>query len=538
MNTRISWLSLSTGCAALALGCAAENGVSNGAPEAAQDGYGDGYDDVDSEAAGLSLRVDVWPATGSDNSDDLRALAQSLTVADLEPSGGTLSLPAMRLRRPGIQRGLIEGFELNPLITGTLPGQAVAVEGEVVVDKIGTVQSYVTQVIGGSFETWLVTDDSYQLTIVPSDPELPLFTRRLDVDRLEEAEPIVAELDIDIGLGVPLYGEVTALGPDDEPVPIVGAAVYAVNAAGVRSSIATTDGRGRYLLRVSPSAPYRVVCEGQPNGLDPVWSRNTFAQSTAGANVNFPYPIALARDVATGEVVAQESGDSISGTVLRLIAEEIDGFEDFISEGDDVEWVWQQTLDTNRVVTIQVVPGSYRIELLPPEATPTQQNPSPSLQLSSLSEGPLELPGEFGRLEIRPTQNVTSVVVDSDGLPVPGASVECTEVSFGGRSTTALTDDGGMFSLLLPENDVRCQVVPPGNAPLALHYEPQFDANSAPAEIRLQRGTEIVGSVLAPDNTPEPFAWVEVRDEQTGDVIAYGVSDEDGSYTVRAELPW
>ncbi len=521
---QILLLALATGaCDGSESGLVQESGGGRNGGEDAPESPSFGETDGDaSDVARAALRVDVWPTESVDTGDVPRALAQSFPIS-VEP-GLTHSTGALRLSRPVPQEGEVIGFRLNPLVS-LLPGQEVRVGGTLRLDTPLDLQSYATSIgaTDGRFQAWLLAGE-YTLTVVPDDPLLPLYAESVSI--AEDTSDVV----IDIGLGVPIYGEVTSLGPTGLPQPFANARVHAVNQAGVRSATAITDDRGRYVLRVKELQPYTVVCEGGARGQDPVWSQPATPAADAGTKVDFHYPIERASVFAEGEVLLTDSDTPLGGAVVRLVAEAIDGFE-ALPPGHRVSWVWEEEVNSRGVFDAKVVPGAYRVDVRPPNepaGTPLLVSPTRLVDV--------QLPGDIGAIRLTPTTPVAVDVVarDGEGPPVPGATVECTELAFGQRTARGTTDEQGRVTLRLPDVQVRCIVTPPAEDLLAIRRTVPFTL-TPPSPIVVRQGQEIRGSVLGPDGAPEGTAWVEVRDGSDA-LLAYGTTDAEGRFSLQADV--
>ena len=485
------------------------------------------------------VRVNVFPAVTPDEEGTLPLLPQTFEFAEV--TGYEMDLGTLRLDPAEVLRGEVIGFRHNPLIAN-VPGREVTVNGAVFLERAGTVENYrlSTDPKSGVYEVQVLRPAVYDLTVVPDDPLLPMFTTVLELNtQPAPLPPGAAEGDLDIGLGVPVYGQVTAAG-----VPVANARVYVEDDQGHRSVTTRTDEQGRYLIRVAPEVAYTVVCEGA-RSLHPVWRRRRVAQPSRGVAVDFPYPTQLdPLGVATGEVVSGVDGASVDGTRIRFVSDSLIGYDELLQAGDEVSWSWEEVLDSRGIVTVRVAPGTYRVELIPPTSERSVETPDPGLVFSPVWAARASLPGQIwdgGEVVLPATDFVGGVVADADGAPLPGATIRCEEQGFGSRAVSAVTDEIGGYELELPRVPLTCAVVPPqndrGRSQLAVRTFTIASSERLPAEIQLSEGVLFRAQVLDPSLQPQPFAWVEVRDLASDALLTYGIANKGGEVWLRGELP-
>lgn len=480
------------------------------------------------------LRVNVFPAVTPDEAGNFPLLPQTFEFPAVK--GLEVDLGPLRLDAADLLNGSVIGFKHNPLIS-TVPGREVAVGGSVFVERSGTVENYrgSTDPKSGAYALRVLRPATYDVTVIPDDPLLPMHTAQVELNTDPAVLPQgVEEGDLDIGLGVPVYGQVTAQG-----VPVENARVYVVDDAGHESVTVRTDELGRYLVRVAPDAAYTVVCEGART-LHPVWSRRRFAQPSRGALVDFPYPNSLdPQGVATGEVVSEVADQSVDGTRIRFVSTSLDGFDGLLDPDDEVQWSWEEVVDGRGIVTVRVAPGTYRVELIPPSAERSVDRPDPGLVFSPYAEDGVTLPAALGERGLPPTDIVAGTVWDLDGAPVVDATIRCDEVGFGSRSSMATTDELGYYEMELSRVPLTCEVVPPqnerGRAQLAIRTFELARPGDMPSDIFLDPGILFQAQVLDPELAPQPFAWVEVRDLVSDDLLTYGIANKGGEVYLRGE---
>lgn len=467
-----------------------------------------------------SIRLDVRPGLLLDGglSQGLRALPQTLQLDDV--SGSVIDVPELLLLEPVRQAGTITGYSVNPQIS-LLPGTSAAVEGTVFLRKPNTVQTYAASTDPqGDFEAWLVPQDTYQLTVVPDDPQLPMHTQELTVDGSPD------DVNVDVGYGAPVYGAVRSSNG-----PVYNARVHLVDELGNRSASALTDEHGRYQIRVQPGT-YTLVCEGREVGQDPTLRQAEIEVPIEGALVDFAYPSDLPQALAEGRIISP-TGQNLAGTVVRFLSEELDGYGDL-----DASWSWDAPIQGPGTFIAKVVPGLYTIEVLPPDVRTSAEDPGGSPGLSPVRQTGVRLGLEatLDDIEILRTLEVTGTLSTEQGEPLAGGTVQCTEVGFDERSWFANTNDEGTFQLHLPQIPLDCLVGPPGDrrdlAQGTIRFDPREQTSP---QFTLGTGALFQGSVRGPEGEGEPFASIELRDLQDR-LLAFGVTDEDGSFSIRAEL--
>ena len=201
--------------------------------------------------------------------------------------------------------GEVSAQLITPWPTATLPfEEPVGLQAAVSIRQLDSVQSYNTSTLEGLYDLAVLPDDGYEFTVIPENPEIPLHYSTLTVSGEQTIDLLLAD-------GAPLYGEVM----DERDTPLEDVAVYAQNAAGVRSSPSMTDSEGRYLIRV-PAGEWQVVSEGRDSGRDPVIYGPWEEIDSVGAETNFVYPD-LALLGVTGQVIG-EGGDKVDDVTVRF----------------------------------------------------------------------------------------------------------------------------------------------------------------------------------------------------------------------------
>lgn len=474
--------------------------------------------DAGSSLDGLDLRIDVVPP------DAWRAPAEA---DSLGPPGALPQTFEFRLgddvelvlREAIILRGAVTAYDAAPWAFD-VPGAMAPIAGAAVSVRLpGTLQSANTLTrdetdgVLGSFAMRLPPGDGYAWTVVAESPLIAPGSGVVDV--IDDQT-----IDVELPLGVSVWGRVV----DPDGAPIVGARVHGFDDAGLSTATATTDTAGWWLLRV-PAGVWSFACEGRDNGRDPTLVERDLEIDPDGTSVTFAYP-GLDLGTLTGRVI-DASGEGVPGTTARLRAVSLDGY-------DGVEFNATKTVKTDEdgVFTTVLLPGSWDLELLPPDAA--------ALGPVSLGEVTVERAAvaDLADVPLPPTVAMVGVVADQEGTVLSGAVVSVTEIGFAGRAWTAVTDETGAFALSVPNVPVGVEVLPPGDrGELALARLVVADPGRELLQIGLPVGLAITGRVVFESaDDPVPFAVLEVRDE-AGNRWATGLTGADGRFDLRLSGP-
>ncbi|MCB9688914.1 MAG: hypothetical protein H6738_16085 [Alphaproteobacteria bacterium] len=462
-----------------------------------------------SDATDVQLRVDVLPSAVRDASDRLRVLPETVFV-DARGSD-QIALDVVELATPQEQLGTVSAYALNPTI-GVLPGTEVAVTGTVHLAIPDTLQAYAAQLDeDGRFQAWVLPEREYQLQVIPDDPMIPAYQGPLDVGVRPSLE------NLDLGAGVPIYGQIRSASG---PVPRARVAVE--TADGRRSAVATADDFGIYQLRVAPGT-WTVVSLGRDLNQDPILRRRSVEVGETGSQVDFDYPTELDLVLAEGRVV-DASGAAIGGSTVRLLAQELVGYD----EGT-ATWSAEIPVAGNGVFLAKVVPGHYRLDVIPPSDNERLGPASIEVDLDEGSDpvGDVAL-GAIGKLRAR--------LVDTADTPLVAAQLTCAEVGYDQDAFTAFSDEEGWAVVDVPQVELDCDVVPPGDRTDLASFRARIVPEGPRAERRfeLTPGQRVTGKVQV-DGSGESSAVIEVRGPD-GALLGFDVTDEDGAFDVRVDL--
>ncbi|MEM6931941.1 MAG: carboxypeptidase-like regulatory domain-containing protein, partial [Myxococcota bacterium] len=304
------------------------------------------------EAEPAVIRVDAFPSDallGPDLDDGFRALPKTSPRFRVDGTRD-VDIGTLQFDTPRRFTGRILGFRLNPQVTSVLPGSLVPAPATVRLSLPDTVQDYVVSTDeGGEFAAWVGPETTYTLSVRSEDPSFPNFE---DVLRIDDAD---RDIELDLPLGVPVFGRVaTPAGP------ISGAEVHLVDGEGLTSATAMTDEDGWYTLRTLPGT-YAVVCDGgNPLRRPQITHPDIVVDDEMGAFVDFDY-IDTDLSLVAGRVITEAVVD-LGGSEVRFRSENLLGYD-----GVDAVWTFTARLQQGESYLAQVLPGSYDIEIVPPQ---------------------------------------------------------------------------------------------------------------------------------------------------------------------------
>lgn len=495
-------------------------------------GCSQGLDDTEGEALNLDenlveglVRFDVYPPQDSGLADDRGQplpLRPQTFVEDLSLGGS-----AQLLMTPAIQvRGTVEGEALTPWPTAEVPSvQDFLLDAELRFGLEGNIQQPRTETnADGEYEVFIVPSDvPYEVAVVPSTPDVPVYTERINIDGG------ASNVDIFVDAGVPLWGTVS----DGDGEPMEGLVVSAIDENGLEGASVTTDVNGRYVLTVGAGQAYTVQFAPSDRTILPTVTRRT--EVVEGQGLEVPVVFDSTAISGVGGPVFSPSGDLVArdDVRVRLIAEQIDGFEP-----GEATFEVEVGTDDGRFATF-APRGSYRVEVAPQDPDGASPLVQEAVRVGSSAT-------TVNDLDLVPKTARVGVVSDDTGQRVGGATVTCTEVGFAERTWSTTSDPAGDFVLSVPLTETTCAIAPPSDRADDLALTQQRlegdDAFESTAEwtLVIATGREITGQILArrearmdaPAIDPLPASVIEVRDF-SGQLLGVGVSDADGEFRVR-----
>jgi hypothetical protein len=187
----------------------------------------------------------------------------------------------------------------------------------------------------------------------------------------------------------------------------------------------------------------------------------------------------------------------------------------------------ETTTDQNGWFSPDILPGKWRVELIPPFDTP----------LSPRTET-FEVPAAGGSeaIELLPRVEIEPTVVDSDGVVVAGASVTIVETGFDRYAFSALTGDDGTAELVVSDVAVDVTIVPPPGSPDAITHFWYASPRDVPDELPLADGTLFQGVVTGPRGDAVSGAVLELRSGDDTEPFARTRTADDGSFELRVDV--
>ena len=471
------------------------------------------------------VRIDILPdnvLNGATLDEGFRAMPRSSPRIRLDGTEN-VDVGSLQLERPIRFTGQVEGFRANPQVSASLPGEILAVPATVRLWLPNTVQDYVISTDEvGEFGAWIAPRTVYNLSVKPLDPSFPPFE---DTVAITDS---ARDLALNLSFGAPVYGRIqTADGP------IVGAEVHLVDDAGERSAVAISDEDGWYTVRTLPGT-YDVVCDGGNSPFRPTLTHREVVVDDLGAFVDFDYlePVPLLVD---GRVsLATEVDVDLGGAEVRFRSENIIGYG-----AVDAEWAFTARLQDGEIYVAQLIPGSYDVEVIPPRRQadalddPFNRAVAPDVSPDGLREVLVVESMTLDDIELPETALVLGSVEDRDGVGQEATYVSCTEVSFGRRQWSVLSDAFGRFQIQLPQVPMRCNVTPTAESQLAPTSFTFVPGEREGPVVVLPNGIRLTGRVLGPDGGTEQFAAVTVRREDDGRVLGTALTNAEGRYEIR-----
>jgi hypothetical protein len=464
------------------------------------------------EGAGL-LRVDIHPDTSSSDGETVYLTQSLLTSASNEDPLDIVMKEAVRVS------GTITGWEVTPWLTPNLPGSDQPIEASVAIVKADSSQSYfISADTEGKFETLVVPDSEYALTITPYSPGSIFTTTALDVPAGEDVN-----LDLNLGYGKTLWGRV--VGPDGAGISDVG--VYAEDTQDHRGQTTYTNATGYYSLRVEPGSYFvNTIGRIMEAGRDPTLRSAVTVEDESDQRQDFSYT-KLATHSIGGRVVGPD-GNGIDGVSVVFDSTTLTGYD-----GENLSAKSNVTTKTNNYGNFdtRLAPGTYSLSLLP----------QPDSAVTGLWAQEIVVDEELslGVLELDEMVEVQGVVEDPLSIS-SGSRIQCDEAAPGLRYWSTLSGEDpyspGRYTLNLPASPVSCTVTPPGDMPeLAITRASFTPEEGIGQDFTMATGTPIFGVVTNEDEEPFAFALVQVYTFD-GRLLGTGITDSEGNYSVSVDL--
>lgn len=491
---------LLTGCAEASLNKA----------EAFDTGYATaGGDDADALADGPArLRVDVVP------NGDSAYLPQSVIVdLDTDNPASVLADLDLDLSPTRTLAGRITAFQAAPYGDVSVPGSvSEPLAGRVSMTAPEGLARKTVDVDDGTFAMRLPAGDDYRLAVLPADSTQQPFAI---VDPYVLAQDVTG-FDLDLGFGSPVHGRVVQ--EDGSPAPGVTEVWLEDLATGLAGPRVATDAEGNYMLRAF-EGEYRVVAEGSERSTVP----------RVGAPVSVLEFEAVRVDLDLGTVnpveaagrVLDADGSGLYQATVRFTALDLDEAEGTMVVEDDT--------DTDGDFELDVLPGLWKVELIPPFDSDGTLAP---VRLDDVQVG--ETGVDLGALDMPERRTVSGVVEGPGGSPIGAVTVVAREAGFDQYVYTAVTGNNGGFEIDVPDVALEVAFLPP-DAKHTVTWIDYPDGMAGREDITLATGLPVSGRVGSPTGGVGA-ALVELVDADSGRSYGTALTDENGNFDLRIAL--
>lgn len=446
-----------------------------------------------------SFRIAVEPVDGGTSA---RPVLPAVFGPFLAADGLTLELhPAVRME------GHLRGERATAWSSVRLPTTLVDVPADLTLAGSTPGVRWVTQSDAAGLYHLDVAPDLYQLTVVPHDPLLPLFTSPVAVttDR---------RFDLELDLGRPLWGRLV----DGDGAPIAGASVHAVDDAGLGTASAPSNADGWYEIHV-PDGVWQVVAEPPTGRRLPSRTVGPVEVGESGARLDASWSSptrALLRVHLT-----DASGGSLTGADVTLTSVSVDDY----GLGQAAFSLTVAT-DSQGFLETSVPAGVYVVAL----------QPGPDDAWAPLVLRDLRVVDEqdLGTVAVDGFVDVRWSVRDVHDVTLGGAVATCTELDGTHRRWSFDADADGRIAAYLPNTPLDCLVMPPGGRPDLAALRQTLERPSDADVWALGVGDRVGGQVVLVDGaTRQPTAYAIVRVlAEDGTVLAQGATDGAGNFTL------
>ena len=470
--------------------------------EAATD-YGDTGDLDGASDEAFTLRVDVYP---SDAGPTL--LPQSwLITGEQDWIGLDVALEA-----PIAVTGAVTGYAATPYATITVPGAEGPISARVSAERTGTISADATSTDeDGGFLLALTPGDGYVFAVIPAESaRLPFLVA---TDQSFTGDLAFDDVDLALGYGAPVYGRVMDASGDGVP----GALVSLIEPdTGVQGPVTTTGSDGYYMLR-SLEGAWSLRVAGEAGSYLPTIDTYLVVEDDTG--VLLDVEIGDTSPVTVRGKVLDEDGDPVSDVSVRFISS-------LLSYADG-EAVVETNPDKNGIFIVELLPGQWGAEFIPDYDTEL----SPVAVDFDVDDDGDTLPAE---VELPGRAPFIADVSYPDGSVATGVTVSAREIGFEHRSYSGTTDSTGMLSIAVPQVPLHVTLAPPddGAAITTIDVDPATEDRDNWSELSLTAGVPVSG-VVQLDGDPVPYAVVELRNGETGELLGTTISDDTGAFSVR-----
>lgn len=472
-----------------------------------------------------TLKIDIRPAASESG-----LLPQSFILApgsyeDVE-LGHTMS-PTATIRGT-LLATTVQGWS-SAAASATLPLQAVvrATHGNLLQGGVATTDET------GSLDLPVPANQMYALEILPASATESPFVYLVDQNVLaDNSAGVGLDLSTTLSAGAPVYGRVT----DSASENVALASLHLCRAdVPVCSATFTTDKNGWFVARVDPGYDYVLVTEGEVRAEKDV--------SLAIPEIAVPFTVE-AGDVSGVEVDVNVGDRTTQRVSMRVQTDDgsparyphVRATSESLATGALV--VEREGQDDGQVV-LDLPAGTWTLEVWPNDADDpdvvARADATPWVVEGLRIGADVDLP----KVTLQAPTVLSGVVHVPSGKRAAGVTVTAVEAGFGEFTFSTVTDDDGKWSMSVPRTDVRLTAVPLTSADGAYTHASLSLADAGETtevELDLVEGTPVTGVVTSQDG-PVAFALVELYDYAADVLLARALTDADGAYSVRVDLP-
>ncbi|GDX80177.1 hypothetical protein LBMAG42_19880 [Deltaproteobacteria bacterium] len=464
------------------------------------------------------------------------AIAPGTLRIDMRPASDALELlPQSFLLAPGTYEDVQVAHELSASSTifGTFNAESMQGLGAAAASASGPLDAVIRAGRAGLLQGGAANTDeegsvsftvpgnqAYSVEIIPNDasrsPMIVLGNATVDGD---------LDLSQTVEAGAPVYGRVT----DAAGVRLADTELRLRRTdLDVSSATFTTDKNGWFIARVEPGYEYALATVGDGDAVGgPIASvEQVFTVEGAdGAEVNLDVGerdsfVLSARAVDAG-------GDPIPNPHVRATSTSL----------ETGSLVLEFEAQSDGKITLELLPGTWTIEVWP-STEQAELTPWVATFTVTVSDD-VDDSDDIGDITLNPPTRLSGTVTRPNGEGAEGVSVTAREVGFGGYSFNTTTDADGNYTLDVPRSPLRVQAIP-AIAASGAYTNQAFDLTEADSteafDIPLVTGALLSG-VATLNGEPVPFALVEIYDHAEELLLARTLTDADGAYTVRIDLP-
>ncbi len=373
---------------------------------------------------------------------------------------------------------------------------------------IGSTAQSISEATSGAYALSLPPQEGWDLAVVPVDGSTLPFSVISDQDIAFDRPDWHHQLSD----GARVRGVI--LREDGEPAADVQ--VRAVHTeTGVAGPAVLCDTTGAFSLRLAPDR-YTLQLGGVAGSGVPTSSIEIEAELDEIQEVGLTLG-SLDGVPTSGRVVDAASNRPVEGVSLSFVSHSLD-------DHPGATLALEATTDSTGAWELPLLPGSWRMELVPP-AEERLSPRSDRLEVFA-DEGELSL----GALALEPYRSVQAVVRTPGGEPAEGVTVVASESAISGRTFTAVTDAAGSFRMEVPASPLHLVLNPGDSSAAVTHMD--VEADGFPTGMSLALGRLLTGRVVH-EGEPVQAALVEVRDASTELLYATTLTDSQGAFELR-----